>query len=332
MLTVTFYRRANCPSCDQAHEALLSLQESIPHRLVVMEVDQNPALREKYADIAPVVEAGPYRLQAPFTRTDLVVALGAARDRQAHLEAVGDPRYAMRYKQGHTLTGADQFSIWLSNHYTLLFNLIVLFYVGLPFAAPVFMKIGWNTPGRIIYTVYGQLCHQLAYRSWFLFGEQPAYPDQLAHVSGLMTFEQLTGINPLDTTQSREFIGNQVAGFKVAFCERDVALYGGILLFGLIFAATGRRLRSLPWYLWVLIGILPIAIDGVTQLTSLINWSWLSWLPVRESTPFLRTLTGGLFGITTAWYGYPYVEGTMRETRAILAHKVAVIAKDRENA
>jgi hypothetical protein len=48
-------------------------------------------------------------------------------------------------------------------------------------------------------------------------------------------------------------------------------------------------------------------------------------LPYRESTPFLRTLTGGLFGLTTAWFGYPYVEETMRDARELLTTKITRI-------
>jgi uncharacterized membrane protein len=94
-----------------------------------------------------------------------------------------------------------------------------------------------------------------------------------------------------------------------------------MFLFGVVFAATGRRIRSLPFCLWLLIGIAPIAIDGFSQLFSQIPgfalWSY------RESTPLLRTLTGGLFGLTTAWFGFPLVEESMAETRQMLAAKRA---------
>ncbi len=329
MITVTLYTRPACEACDQALADLKSLQESVPHRLVVIDLDQNPAFLETYGPRAPVVEAGPYRLRSPFSRQDLLATLGAARDRSTHLESVQDPRFAERIKRGHTLTSADRFSYWLSNHYMLLFNLIVLVYVGVPFLAPVFMETGLQLPAKIIYKVYSPLCHQLAFRSWFLFGEQPAYPREIAQVPGLISYEKATGLSSLDTATARAFTGNPAMGYKVAFCERDIAIYGSVLLFGLIFSLTGRRLRSLPWYVWILVGIIPIAVDGFSQIPSLVNIPWLSWFPLRESTPFLRTLTGFLFGFTTAWFGYPYVEATMGETRQILARKIAVHTQER---
>jgi hypothetical protein len=50
-------------------------------------------------------------------------------------------------------------------------------------------------------------------------------------------------------------------------------------------------------------------------------------LPYRESTPTLRLLTGSLFGFGTAWFGLPYVEESMRETREILIRKFSISSK-----
>jgi uncharacterized membrane protein len=165
-----------------------------------------------------------------------------------------------------------------------------------------------------------------------LFGEQPAYPRELAGVKSLIPFEKATGIDSLDISTAQNFVGNPTLGYKVAFCERDVAIYGSLLLFGLIYGATGRKMRSFPWYLWLLIGIAPIAVDGFSQLPSLLNVQlrWLAWLPIRESTPLLRTITGFLFGFTTAWFGYPFAEESMRETRMIMARKIAVARQSAE--
>jgi uncharacterized membrane protein len=324
MITVTLYRNATCEGCQQAIADLQSIQETIPHTLAIVDVDLQPNLFEAIGTNLPVVEVGPYRLKTPFTKKDLLATLGAAKDRAEHLEKVGDTRYQERIERGHTVTGADRFTAWFSDHYMLVFNLIFLVYTGLPFLAPVMMKIGATGPASIIYTVYRPLCHQLAYRSWFLFGEQPAYPRALAHVAGLQTFEQVTGINALDIPASQNVIGNPQMGYKVAFCERDVAIYGAIVLFGVLFNLTKKRLKTLPWYFWILIGIIPIGIDGFSQLPSLMDYSWLSGFPIRESTPLLRTITGFLFGFTTAWFGYPYIEDTMRETRLLMARKIAI--------
>jgi hypothetical protein len=64
---------------------------------------------------------------------------------------------------------------WLPIILTLwgLLNLI-------PFLAPVAMHVGWAGVGNTIYDVYGLVCHQMAQRSYFLFGQQLMYtPEQL---------------------------------------------------------------------------------------------------------------------------------------------------------
>ena len=132
--------------------------------------------------------------------------------------------------------------------------------------------------------------------------------------------------NAEDIFEARGFIGNDVVGYKVALCERDVAMYLTMLGFGIVFWLSGRRIRSIPWYLWVVIGLGPIGVDGLSQLPSVIA-NLPEWLPIRESTPFLRTLTGGLFGLMTAWYLYPMIEETMGETRRLVARKIATAAQ-----
>ena len=85
--------------------------------------------------------------------------------------------------------------------------------------------------------------------------------------------------------------------------------------------STGaRKIKPLPWYLWLLFGILPIAIDGFSQLLS---QPPLGFFPYRESTPFLRSLTGFLFGLTTAWFGFPIVEESMVDVRRYYGQKLA---------
>lgn len=331
MITVTLYLRENCHLCETAKADLVSLQEEIPHRLVEINIDGNHDLLVAYGLEVPVVEVGPYRLIAPMSRDDLKMTLSAAADRVDHLTAINGDEYRKRLELGWTVSSADRFTYWLSNHYMTLFNLFVFFYLGLPFLAPFLMDLGASTPAKFIYGVYGAVCHQFAFRSWFLFGEQPVYPRVAAGLQGMIPFGVATGINEADIWAARQFIGNSILGFKVALCERDVAIYGGILLFGLIFTLTGKRIKTLPWYFWILIGMVPIGLDGFSQILSQPPFNVippLNLLPYRESTPLLRTLTGGLFGITTAWFGYPLVEESMLDTRKYMASKFARIRSE----
>jgi uncharacterized membrane protein len=122
-------------------------------------------------------------------------------------------------------------------------------------------------------------CHQWPFRSFFVFGPQPTYTrDHLAEL----------GLDPF------RFVGNPGLGWKMAFCERNLATVLGVLVFGLVYAA--RRRRAEPWPLgWLGYGVLitPMALDGFTQL---VGW--------RESIRELRLITGGLFGVASTWFLY----------------------------
>jgi uncharacterized membrane protein len=213
------------------------------------------------------------------------------------------------------MTKADRFSRWFSNHYMVLLNLFSFFYIFMAVLAPTLMKIGWERPARVIYTVYRPLCHQLAFRSFFLFGEQLFYPRALADVDGFVTYGEATGFNENDLVTARQFLGNEVLGYKMALCQRDFAIYSAIFLFGVIFSITGKKIKPLPWYLWLIMGLGPIGLDGFSQLLSQTGLGIFDWLSLRESTPFLRALTGALFGLATAWFGFPYLEESVQDNR-----------------
>jgi uncharacterized membrane protein/glutaredoxin len=334
MITVTLYSRKDCHLCEQAKADLNSLQEKLPHRLVEVDIDSDPALQKAYFDKIPVVEVGPYKLSAPFDKQKLMMTISAAGDRRAQLDKLGREDHHDRVRRGQQISGGDRFMYWISRHYLALINLFVFLYVGLPMLAPVLMKAGAQLPANIIYTMYKPLCHQFGFRSFFLFGEQAYYPLPEAKMSGVITFDQATGIQNLHSPvgfgrlDARQFTGNEVVGFKMALCERDIAIYGAMLLFGLVYAATGRRIKPLHWLLWILIGMGPIGLDGFSQLFSQMEWSWLMhYLPYRESTPYLRVLTGMIFGLMTAWFAYPYMEESMAETRQFFIKKFASLTK-----
>ncbi|HLE13307.1 MAG TPA: DUF2085 domain-containing protein [Anaerolineales bacterium] len=318
MIQVTLYTRDDCQLCDDVKDLLQSLQPVVPHQLEEIDIDGDRELNKLYGLEIPVVKVGPYQLRPPITPQDLEIVLRAAAEREADLQSIQQARYDASLAGPVVVTRGDRFSYWLSRHYMLVINLFVLTYLGLPFLAPVLMAAGLTGPATGIYRVYGVVCHQFAFRSWFLFGEQAEYPRQAAGVGGLLTYGQATGLDEGDIFTARQFVGNSEIGYKVALCQRDVAIYGGILIFGLVFSLTGRRVKPLPWYIWVVVGILPIALDGTSQLLSQPPLNFLSY---RESTPFLRSLTGFLFGFTTAWFGLPLVETTMVETRKYMEEK-----------
>lgn len=321
MIEVSVYSRDNCYLCDEVIEELESLQDEIPHVLEVIDISNDNDLKHAYGSQVPVVEVGPYKMKTPIDKRELKITLKAAQDRWKDLQSQPST-VDIESIDRKNWSFADKFSYWFSKHYMSVFNLLVLIYFGLPILAPVMMNVGAYAPARLIYRAYGLVCHQLAYRSFFLFGEQVVYPRSSADVIGLSSFSESTGLSEGSTMSelmaAKEFIGDDNLGYKVALCQRDVAIYGGILLFGLLFSLFGHRIPSLPWYLWILLGLIPIGVDGLSQLVS---QPPLNLLNLRESTPIIRSLTGGLFGFMTAWFGYPLVEEAMSDTRKILAKK-----------
>ena len=212
----------------------------------------------------------------------------------------------------------------------------MLLYSGLPFMAPIAMHFGWTPVADTIYTVYGPLCHQFAFRSWFLFGDELTYPRELAHLSG-PTFESfasqdpsfsgidVTTLNPALIQAAKNFRGNERMGWKVAFCERDVAIYGSIALCALLFIFVSRskvKVPYLPLWAYVAFGILPMLADGGSQYLGNLQAIGLDFGVARESSPLLRVLTGTLFGIANSWLAFPYLEVSMKETRELIEAKL----------
>lgn len=209
--------------------------------------------------------------------------------------------------RGDRLAAAvDRLVAWLTRHWLALFNALVAVFVGLPFVAPFLMHLGLSGPAGLIYRLYAFTCHQLPERSFFLFGAQSVYGVADLEAAGAVP----AGLNLLQRELLR-WSGNAALGYKVAICQRDVAIYGSILLGGLllgaargVYAARGRRVPRLPVKAY-LAALIPLAIDGGTQL-----------LGLRESTWPLRLITGGLFGLATVWLTYPYIEEAMTEAAA----------------
>ncbi len=211
---------------------------------------------------------------------------------------------------------------FFSRHWLAAFSLVVLVYAGLPFMAPTLMKVGATGPARVIYTLYSPFCHQFAIRSFFLFGPQAAYPRELAGTD-LVSYGEATGLDEGDVIAARRYVGDETVGYKTALCERDIGINVGILIAGLVygFVRNRRSVKPLPLKYWFLLGIVPIALDGGTQLISQLG---IFPFPARESTPFLRTATGLLFGAMNIWMAYPHVDQAMKETHATTATKIAV--------
>jgi len=314
----------NIEQHHQITEKLEKIKTEIEFNFQIIDISDSEDLIKKYAEISPYIKVGPYTLSREILESNLRMTILAAKDRKRQLTEVGDDQYQQRIEAGRKITNLDKVSLWLSKSYIWLMIFFLSLYVGLPFLAPYLLKTGAELPANIIYTIYKPLCHQLAFRSWFIFGEQAYYPRSTAGIEGVITYEEISNQSVINIREAQKFKGNDFTGYKVALCQRDVAIYASMLFFGLLFVLSGRRIKSIKWYIWVLIALVPIGFDGVSQLPGLAS-SLPDWLPVRESNPTLRTITGSLFGFFTAWYLFPLIEESMVETRTIITEKMKYI-------
>jgi hypothetical protein len=121
---------------------------------------------------------------------------------------------------------------WLSRHWFSLFIILYGLWVFAPFLAPFFMYMGCTDAGKAIYFIYSFFCHQLPERSFFFFGDKSMY--SLAEIQAVW---QETA-NPMIL---RQFIGNEMMGWKVAWSDRMISFYTSVWLFAALWYPFRRR-------------------------------------------------------------------------------------------
>ncbi len=217
---------------------------------------------------------------------------------------------------------------WLPRHWFLVFAAIYGVWVWLPFAAPILMHIGWDIPGRALYSVYSFFCHQLPERSFFLFGRAPMY--SLAAI-------QSAWKNTTDPMVLRQFIGNAGMGWKVAWSDRMVSWYTTVWLFAVLWFPIRGKVRPLPWWGCFLL-LAPIVLDGGTHMISdlagighgfrdtnlwlaaLTNHALPAWFYAGDAlgsfNSWMRLITGVLAGLAVVWFAFPYLDASFGNTAA----------------
>jgi uncharacterized membrane protein len=235
------------------------------------------------------------------------------------METLADKQVRSAGRRSLAIT-ANRVTYWLLRHWIVVFALLAGLYAGLPWLAPVFMHWGWTAGGDILYAIYSTQCHQLPQRSFFLFGPQ-----------AMVSLEQVQAIlGPVDNPLVlRQFVGSADVGWKVAWSDRMVAMYTGLLLAGLAYWPLRRRLRPLPWWGFALL-LAPMALDGLSHFASDLaglgqgfrdSNAWLaaltgSALPAKfyagdaigSFNSLMRLLSGVLFALGIAWLSLPVID------------------------
>lgn len=211
------------------------------------------------------------------------------------------------------------FADWLASHWFEAFLIVYGFWVFLPFLAPLFMYIGWSGGGKAIYFIYSFFCHQLPERSFFFFGQKTMYS-----LNEIQAVWQDT-VNPMIL---RQFIGNEVMGWKVAWSDRMISFYMSVWLFAVGWWPLRRKVKPLSWWAFALF-LLPMIIDGITHAVSDLGGIGQGfrdanqWLAVLTNNAFsasfyagdalgsfnsiMRLITGLLAGLGIVWLVFPYI-------------------------
>ncbi len=222
----------------------------------------------------------------------------------------------------------DRAVVAFARHALRNFLIVYGIWVLVPFAAPLLMEVGATGPAQAIYNVYSLFCHQLPERSLFFFGPKPMY-----------TLQEIGQVWSTANPQVlREFIGSAQMGLKVAWSDRMISAYGGVWLAGLLYTAWGQRAPRLSLKAWVLVGIMPILLDGTTHMVNdlLAGTSgagfrdtndWLRALTLNAPpssfyygdqlgsfNSWLRWLTGFLFSFTTVFALFPLIGSSLQKT------------------
>jgi uncharacterized membrane protein len=285
MLHVRLYMKPACHLCETALSALDRLQARYPHVVQPIDISTDPGLLQHYGERIPVLLVNGAEYDAPLMPAALERALRAAvADGAPAIDstppAADRPPVADSTPPAADRSPAPATATRAMRHWLPGLNLALGLFLAGALAAPVFAQLGWTSLAQPIYAAYHFTCHQWAFRSFFLFGQQPVYGEQQLADLGLDPFT---------------VIGNPSLGWKMAFCERDLAIYIGLLLVGLLYARR-RDLRPSGFLVYGVL-ILPMALDGFTQL-----FGW------RESTWELRLATGLLFGLASAWLVLPRLD------------------------
>lgn len=236
-----------------------------------------------------------------------------------------------------------QMTRWVLEHWIILFSVAFGALMVAPFLAPLFMSLGWDTPARLIYSMYSVLCHQMAQRSFFLFGQQQ--PFTMYTINQLPLTVSSTN-SPVDMATLRAFIGNASLGWKVAWSDRMVYMYVAFWVSGMAYGILRRNYRIRPLsLLGFVLFLAPMGLDGTTHflsdITSGLNSGfrydnqWLATLTghllpntfyIGDSfgsfNSWMRLFTGLCFGIGVAWFMFPRIDEAMRETAALLREKL----------
>jgi len=169
-----------------------------------------------------------------------------------------------------------------------LLYMILATVIAVPiFITPLFL-FGNSNLFNSIHQLYSPLCHQITSRSFCYFPSSATIEDCYSKSELKMNKERIVSKN-----------GN--VGYKFPVCSRDVGFYLFAFLGGIFLSMIDiYRNNEPPNSLWLILALIPIGLDGGTQL-----------IGMRESTNLIRLITGSIAGFILPFYIIPMLNKIM---------------------
>ena len=207
-------------------------------------------------------------------------------------------------------------TLWLSQHWLLVFNIFFFTYAALPILAPILLAYGYINIASIIYRAYGYTCHQLPSHSFFIAGQQIAICQRCTAIYSVMA---LTGL----------------AYTAIHFLRLPPLSFQWFLLFLIPMGVDGgmafvsELTVVLPfWPLWVIGLMLIVLIGWFMRSQRAAMWQvylflaagplsllYVQWFGPHQSSWLLRVITGSIYGVGSIWLIYPMLEDSFRDLR-----------------
>lgn len=218
---------------------------------------------------------------------------------------------------------ADRWILWVSTHWLAVVNGFFFIFVGLPFLAPILLANGYADAANTIYMMYRTVCHQLPARSYFIAGEQVAFCQRnVAIYASLLLGGLLFNFvrHRLRPPALRWYVfflapialdaGMQMASEWLQVMSMSMLWAIGLVAMGITSAILHSR-NYLTWHSYLFFAWGPLALI------------YLQYFGPHQSNWVLRTITGFIFGFSTVWFAYPYLEKRFNTVRQEVSAKLA---------
>jgi len=193
---------------------------------------------------------------------------------------------------------------WAAFALYMFFSILLFaFTLGGPIAA----LLGLDDVASGIYNAGKPFCHQWIYRSYCIFNATNGWIVEdcipadyngtaIVHTKYTLASHAWDGVFAYSIAQvgrnRAEVVERDgMTGYKFVVCSRDSAMYFGMVFAGFAFLYLRRRIKETPSLLFLILGMIPMGIDGTGQLFGL-------W----ESTNMMRAITGFIAGAVIGFY------------------------------